>query len=302
MSKRNIWIVGLIAIAVIAGFSLLPESDSSDTNNSEVSLKPVDSFKDVHGMAVDAKDPNKVYIATHNGLFLMKNDKDLFQVGAKADDYMGFSAHPTDANTFFTGGHNAAMTANLGVQKTTDGGKTWEKLGNGVGSRPADFHTMAVSQADPTIIYGSAMGQLQRSQDGGKTWVVLSAPGQVITLATDTIDKNIVYTGTDKGLYVSKDQGNTWNSSSTALNGSAVTTLAVNPADNKTILSFSQSSGLAKSSDQGTSWTPLQTEFASDGIAYIAYSKPTPGTIYAVTRTLNIYKSTDDGATWNKVR
>lgn len=292
------WIGLTVITAAFIGLALLQRASSGP----EEFLTPVSSFSDAHGLAVDVTDSSKVYIATHNGLYQLKDDKDLYRMGTVRDDLMGFSAHPTKPNVFFSGGHNGAMTANLGLQKSEDGGATWTKLGNGVGTRAVDFHALAIGQVNPDIIYGSAGGQLQRTTDGGKTWqFVESAPPQISTLAADSSERDTVYAGTAAGLMVSRDQGESWSGVSPQLRG-AVSTIAVNPANNKELLAYSPETGLQKTADGGQSWTVIDSEFANSRIMYLSYDRTNPATIYGINSDLSVYKTTDGGTTWNKVR
>ncbi len=290
-SKLYLTTVGVLAVIAVAVVGLANDSKESESANQA----PVSSFRHAHGLAADIADPAKLYIATHEGLFLLQNDKDLYRVGSKSDDYMGFSAHPTNASVFFTSGHPVGG-GNLGFQKSEDGAKSWTKLSSGAGG-PVDFHAMAVGQVDPNLAYGSFAGALQRSTDGGATWQVLkSNVSNVLSLTTDSKEKDSVYAATTAGLFMSKDQAQTFSPLGTL---GAVSALAVNPTDNLELLSFSQSQGLAKSSDGGKTWNRLP--FSGEAM-FIAYSKPAPSTVYVLTEDNGISKSIDAGASWTKIR
>ncbi len=292
-ANNRLYITGAVIVAVLVGAVILLSNgkEKAGTSNQEA----VSSFRHAHGLAADVTDPTKLYIATHEGLFLLQNDKDLYRVGSKSDDYMGFSAHPTNANVFFTSGHPGGG-GNLGFQKSEDGAKSWTRLSLGA-SGPVDFHAMAVGQVDPSLAYGSFAGALQRSTDGGVTWQVLkSNVSNVLSLTTDSKEKDSVYAATTAGLFVSKDQAQTFSQLGTL---GAVRALAVNPTNNLELLSFSQSQGLAKSSDGGKTWN--KQPFSGEAM-FIAYSKPAPSTVYVLTEDNGISKSMDAGASWTKIR
>jgi len=304
-SKKNIWIVGLVAVVTVAGFSLISTTDKNtsknDPQNTQSYLKPVDSFQHAHGLAVDVNDPKKLLIATHNGLFMLQNDKDLYQVGPKKDDYMGFSPHPTDSNTFFTSGHPKGG-GNIGFQKTSDGGKSWQKVSDGING-PVDFHAMTVSRVNPNLAYGSYAGKLQRSLDGGKKWEQIDTNlTNVISLVSDPVDANTVYAATTDGIMSSSDQGNTWADAAPDVSGAAVTVLAINQTQTTEWISFSEKLGLAKSSDSGKSWKTLKIGAGDDIVLQIANDNKNPQVTYALTRANVVYKTTDGGESWQKVR
>lgn len=291
-----VWVGLAIAIVAFAGFALSKNSNKEP----EQYLTPISSFQDAHGMAVDVADSSKVYIATHHGLLMMQNDKDLYRVGSGRDDYMGFSVHPTDPNAFFTSGH-PSMGGNLGFQKSEDGGRSWQRVSSGANG-PVDFHSMAVGQVDPSTIYGTYQGKLQRSQDGGTSWNILeSAPANIISLAADTKDNDTVYATTTDGLYVSRDQGNEWSALPEISN--TVTAIAVNPENNQELLAYVQDQGLLHSADSGGSWSPLPFAAAQNTpVMYLSYDKQSSSTIYALLQNLTIHKTTDSGKTWKQVR
>ncbi len=278
---------------MLSAFLLLSKtSEESSMNESGT----VSSLQDAHGLSVDRKDPTKVYIATHKGLLVMSNDSELLNVGTARDDYMGFSAHTSDPNTFYSSGH-PSTGGNIGFQKSTDGGKSWQKVSDGVNG-PVDFHTMTVSQANPSIIYGSYRGQLQKSDDEGKNWKLLpNTISNVIILATSPSNQDTVYAGTTNGLFVSSNQGSTW--SALNLKG-AVMALAVNPKSDKEIIAYTDGQGLVVSKDGSITWNKLSYEDSM--VMQVAYDPQNPSTIYLINRSLVVHKTTDGGGTWKKVR
>ena len=304
LSKNYIWIV--VAVIVIGGGALLfSRGGDNDTtsNNPASNLYPEQSISHGHGLAVDVSDPNKVYVATHYGLLLLQNEKDLYRVGKSRDDYMGFSPHPTEANVFFSSGH-PSTGGNIGFQKSEDGGVTWKKISSGVNG-PVDFHAMAVSPVNPNLIYGWFQGKLQRSTDQGKTWEIVNSDLLPVYLAADSQDENVAYAATPKGqgVMISRDKGATWSSLSPALEGGAVSVIAIHPQDSKMLLTFSEKlGGLGKSTDGGTTWKKVSEEFGGETILHIAFSRSTPNIVYALTHENKLYKSSDAGDTWTQIR
>lgn len=308
MKNRNI-IVGIVVILVVLGFFVFSQQrgsesgspSSAEENSSVNSLIPVNEITHGHGLAVDVGDPNKLYIATHHGLLVLINEKDLYRIGGAEDDYMGFSPHPNNQKVFFTSGH-PSFGGNLGFQKSEDGGVTWKKVSNGING-PVDFHTMAVSPVNSNIVYGWYNGALQRSADEGKNWTIIPQDlSNVISLVASPTDENVVYAATVQGLMISNSKGENWDNLSDELTGTAVTVLSINPQNSQKMLSFSQSLGLAKSSDGGKTWEKIKQDFGQDLVFYIAFDKQTSNTTYLLTKSNRIYKSTDNWDTWNVIR
>jgi photosystem II stability/assembly factor-like uncharacterized protein len=294
--KKNKVVVILAVIVVFFGFYLTqqrkttPLIQKNDQRADSDELKQVNSITHGHGLSIDVVDPKNVYIATHHGLLLLKNDKDLYQIGDKKDDYMGFSSHPTDPNIFFSSGH-PETGGNIGFQKSKDGGFTWEKVSDGLNG-PVDYHAMTVSSANPNLIYGWFQGSLQRSTDEGKNWEIVSTTSfPIVNLTADPKDENIVYAASPQGLMISKDKGTEW----TKLFDGFVSAIAINPQDSQKLLTFSQKYRFAKSNDRGKTWETISETFGSESPLFITFSKQNSKIVYTLTEKNSIYKSTDGG-------
>lgn len=308
MEKRTFISILVLTITVLGvGFFLsIPNSnESSDkqVTTQEERLTPEKEITHGHGLAVDVSDPNKLYIATHHGLLVLVNDKELYRIGKSRDDFMGFSPHPSDPNILFSSGH-PATGGNIGFQKSRDGGVTWEKISSGVDG-PVDFHTMAVSPVNPDLIYGWYRGNIQRSQDAGKTWEIINRDVLAISLAADSHDEQTVYAATPngRGLLVSRDKGINWTSLTKTLEGGQTVVVAVHPSDANTLFTFAEKlGGLGKSTDGGKTWKKSNEPFAGETVLHIASSKINPNIVYVLTHENKLFKSIDTGETWSRIR
>lgn len=298
---KKLLIIGTVIFVILVGIYFKGDNDSNDNSFSK-SLTPEKKITHGHGLAVDVANANNLYIATHHGLLVLKNEKDLYRIGASYDDYMGFTPHPNDPKILYSSGH-PQRGGNLGFQKSEDGGFTWKGVANGVNG-PVDFHAMAISAVNPNLFYGWYRGNLQRSQDTGKTWNIVSRDLLIIQLTADPKDENIVYAATpdEKGVWVSLDKGITWQSLSKELEGGQVAVISVNPSNNQEMLVFAEKiGGLGKSTDGGKTWKKINEEFQGETVLYISYDKNQPKNVYLLTHENVIYKSVDGGETWVKI-
>lgn len=272
------------ALVLLFLFPLLAGCASSPSSSGATSIE----IPDVHGLALDPTDASILYVATHRGLLRLDDDITWSEVGASRDDFMGFSAHPSDPRTFWASGH-PRTGGNLGLIRSADAGASWERIAlEGV-----DFHAMAVSAADASRLYGSWRGQVLRSDDGGTSWSPV-APLAAIGFATHPSARDVVYAATGKSVQRSDDAGLTWTQASDA----TAIGLAIDPSAPETIYAGTQQ-GARKSVDGGRTWTPMELPGT---IAYFATHAATPGLVYAASYQAGIYKSADAGATWTTVR
>lgn len=298
--RKNYLLIGGGVLFVLVLLFYLGSQGKPSRNGDRNALNPASSFSHAHGIAVDVTDPKKVYIATHQGLYLLSDDKDLYQIGKTRDDLMGFAPHPTEKQTFFSSGH-PSRGGNAGFQKTTDGGISWTRVSDGLGGR-VDFHAMTVSQVNPSLIYGFSGGKLQRSTDTGRSWEYAKGAIAPISLSSDQKDENTLYATTQNGLWTSKDRGETWQSLSSQLEGGAVSVFVIDPTSAYTLTFSEKIGGMGRSTDGGITWQRVEEVFSNEVVLHIAFSQSQVGIVYALTNKSSIYKSTDSGATWTKVR
>ncbi|MFC2160884.1 hypothetical protein ACFLRX_04450 [Acidobacteriota bacterium] len=156
------------------------------------------------------------------------------------------ATHPTDPNIVYVAavGHLWGYSGTRGLFRTTDGGKTWEKLSNGL---PSDEKTgcteIKMHPTDPNIIYcamyhrlrqpwtfysGSQTGGIFKSEDGGDSWRKLTQglpAGEIGRIGIDIYTSNpqIIVASVEAsdrlpddlnipgpGVYRSDDSGETW--------------------------------------------------------------------------------------------
>lgn len=256
---------------------------------------------DLHGLAV--KPDGDLYVATHHGLLLLKNDKDLYRIGKTENDMMGLSVNPGNAEHIYVSGHPSSG-GNFGVMVSTDGGVTWKQIFRGLGSEVVDFHAMAISQAEPRLIYGWFQNKLYRTEDGGNNWKIASAKGlaDVFLLATSPHQPGTVYASNNAGLSVSKDKGETWSALAPV---GPVVGIAEDTQHEGVFYAYTQRFRMAKSTDGGKSWNPINDGLnlrSQEYILYIAIHPSNNNILYAGTNDTRIFKSSNQGQSWTKVR
>lgn len=277
-------LAGALALAIVGATAGWQSQAGERVSLAEVSH--------IHGIAVDPADPQRLYLATHYGVWLTFPDGTAERISDNSNDYMGFSPHPSEANVFFASGH-PANGGNMGVIASQDGARSWQQLASGVDG-PVDFHAMDVSAADPNVIYG-LYGKVQVSRDGGKSWeVVGTPPADVFDLAASAINPDIVYAATRNGLMVSLDGGKKWNATGTEGQPASM----VETAPDGSVYAFVLGSGLMKAPAQALAWQPVANNFGEQILLHLAFDPGNPDRMFAVTEKGKILTSTDGGKNW----
>jgi photosystem II stability/assembly factor-like uncharacterized protein len=257
-----------------------------------VSIGKLSKMTHFHGIAVDAKDPNRLYLATHHGFFTVSMSGMAMRLSNNRNDYMGFTPHPSEPDIFYASGHPAGG-GNTGFIMSADGGRTWKLLSKGVRG-PVDFHQMDVSKSDPKTVYGN-YGGLQMSKDGGRTWQMKAkVPPGLIDLTVSATNVNTLYAATKEGLLVSTDVGQSWQPAH--LNRSLAT--MVQSTNDGSVYAFVHRLGLIRSSSDSLRWEILNNTFGESYLLHLAIDPTNSQNLFAITNKGGIISSRDRGKNW----
>lgn len=249
-----------------------------------------------HGLAVDRNDPSRLYLATHHGLYVVDREGRAERVSDTRDDFMGFTAHPSDPSIFYASGHPASG-GNTGFITSGDGGRSWRKLSDGAGG-PVDFHQMTVSRANPEVIYG-VHGGLQKSMDGGRTWSVIAPPPEgLISLAAGG-RPGVLFAATRLGLFKSADDGRNWQPAHDAREPATMVHLG---ADG-TLYAFILGVGLVRTKEDEADWQVVGGDLANRPVLHLATAPADANLLYAIafdpaSRSQALLRSENGGQDW----
>ena len=209
-----------------------------------------------------------------------------------------------------------------GVWKTTDGGVNWLPVSDGQPFGTGTVGAIAVSEADPNIVY-VGMGEspvrgnvshgdgVYKSTDAGKTWkhVGLEDTRQISKIRIDPRNPDLVYVAAlghifgpndQRGVFRSKDGGKSWERILFRNEKAGAIDLVLDPTNASvlyaafwevirrpwTFESGGAGSGIFKSTDKGDTWTEItRNEGLPKGIAGkigLAVSPASPDRIWAL--------------------
>lgn len=296
MTRKMLNVFGLLAlIALGAAGGLVPARSGLAGGTSVAALATQTHF---HGIAVDARDADRVYLATHHGLFAAGPDGTAERISERRDDFMGFTPHPSDPDVLYASGHPAGG-GNLGLIVSRDGGRTWRTVGQGAHG-PSDFHQMTISPVDPGVIYGIYGTDFQASRDGGRTWNVVSQiPDRIFGLAASAQTANGVYAASAGGLLHSADGGRSW----TQLTGMDNPVTMVATGAEARVFIFVAGKGLLQAAAPDFEWRLLSNGFGGEFVLHFAVARSDARRMYAVTvdpstRSQAVVASRDGGMSW----
>lgn len=119
------------------------------------------------------------------------------------------AAHPQDPDRFY------ALTSNMGVLRSDDGGRRW--LPSNRGLRSFTHHALTIASgadpAHPVLYIGGWGGGVSMSADGGATWTEINANlgnTAVDAIAVDPESSDRLYVATSTRMYRTVDGGRRW--------------------------------------------------------------------------------------------
>lgn len=200
----------------------------------------------IGAVEIHPNDPNTVYVAAIGQAFGPNEERGLYKTTDGGQNWEKILYHsdsigvvdmefaPDDPNTIYAGlwrGERKPWTiisgsTEGGVYKSTDAGKTWNKLTKGLPTNLIGKIDFAVSPANPDVVYANIeasddQGGLYRSDDRGASWEFVSdnsnltnRPFYYTNIYANPKNENSVFNAALRFLK-STDGGKTWKSQGT---------------------------------------------------------------------------------------
>jgi photosystem II stability/assembly factor-like uncharacterized protein len=260
---------------------------STDAGKTWTHLGLRDGFQ-VPALAVDPRDPNRVFAAVlghpygpneERGLFRSTDGGETWQKAIYKDENTGASdveIDPTNPDVIYASmwearegpweDNNTVNGTGGGLFKSTDGGNTWHPLANGL---PKDLSqiNLAIAPSNPRRLYATlavSSGPLAvyRSDDAGESWTKATddprpsgriGGGDLAVPRVDSKNADIVYCASTVTMR-STDGGKTWSGFRGAPGGDDYQNLWINPNDPNIVLLVSDQGALV-TVNGGASWS-----------------------------------------------
>lgn len=260
----------------------------------------------VHGIGYPGNDDG-LYIASHNGLKIYK-DGEWLETAAQNHDYMGFQA---TEDGFFASGHpekGADLKDPLGLVKSTDKGRTLEKIAF---YGESDFHFISAGYDNRSLylINEEANSKLERgvylSKDQAGSWEPVEMKGlESSTLGMMTVHpekEGSFAMATKEGVFISDDFGKSMKrvGQYELVTAAAFSKeyLYISPVHQQTIQLFR-----LEAEETGKAEKLTIPHLKHDNpITYIAADPRQEGRIAFMTILNDLYESLDDGKTWKRL-
>jgi len=273
--------------------------ESHDGGKTWSTVKDISDFG-VRALGASASNPSRFVAGTLRGVMLSDDcGKSWKRISDPQNSEMqgitSVAIDTTDPNIIYAG------TAHL-PWKTTDGGKTWESIHNGM-IDDSDVFSVYVDRMVPSNILASACSGIYSSSDRGELWhKLLGIPNtsrRTHVVREDPQNSNVIYAGTTTGLFKSTDNGKAWKT----LTNIPVNALAFNPAAPYSMYLALEYEGIGKSNDGGAAIELVDNGFVNRQITALTSAG---NKLLALEtqegETSGLFVSGNRGDTWTQLR
>jgi photosystem II stability/assembly factor-like uncharacterized protein len=291
----------------------------------------------VHAITVDPRNPDVVYVGTHDGPYRSLDRGERWERLDFPRDLQVWSilAHPTRPRVLYVG------TSPVGVYRSDDGGETWRRLDKAVlPERVKMPFACRVMRLDanperPDEIHAVLeVGGVMRSFDGGETWEdgcadllkLAELPHLKSRIVSDTdiegmLDGHALCTSAARpgavfvalrmGLFLSRDHGAHWEDMKVGRFSPLTYSrdIRVCPQDSRVLYAClspaarSEDGSLYVSRDAGETWTRFDHGVKAEStMMAVALHPRDPDLVHCVSRTGQVFGTLDGGRTWREDR
>ena len=160
---------------ILAGVEIDGVYRSRDGGDSWVHVDSGITNQDIHGMAISVGEQKTVLVSTPREIFSSQDDGETFESLAVTSNFpmpycRWIAVKPNNPKVLFAANGDAAIGSTGTIQRSTDGGRSWD-------TRPlpvepnSPLWNFATHSANPELILANSVyGELYRSADGGENW------------------------------------------------------------------------------------------------------------------------------------
>jgi photosystem II stability/assembly factor-like uncharacterized protein len=267
----------------------------------------------------------RVLVGTHKGAFILTSDGKRGKWQVSGPFFAGWEIYhlkgsPADPNRLYAS-QSSGWFGQV-IQRSSDGGKTWETPGGGMTTSPEGFPKGESNKFayDTTPATGKPLTTHQWYDGTQHPWEFK----RVWHLEPSLTDPDTVYAGVeDAGLFRSTDGAQTWQElpglrgHSTGpkwqpgAGGMCLHTIILDPSDPGRIFIAISAAGAFRTDDGGTTWKPINRGLKSQYIPnpeaevghcvhHIAMNPSRPGVLF-MQKHWDVMRSDDAGDSWQEV-
>jgi photosystem II stability/assembly factor-like uncharacterized protein len=258
----------------------------------------------LHSLTQAEANPDVLIAGTFNGVFRSDNAGDTWTqlptfATAGLVHVESLAIDPRTANTIYAGTWYLPY-------KSTDGGKTWKTIKNGI-IDDSDIFAIDIDPRDPNHIIASACSGIYETRSAGDNWKkVQGIPSQsrrTRAILQHPSIPGLVFAGTTEGFWRSEHGGDADSWMVTTSRQLEINSIAVHPSRPQTVYIGTNNYGVMVSYDGGKNFAPTNAGYSGRFANVIVADREMPNRVYAATINTTtgggfMFVSADNGETW----
>jgi len=254
----------------------------------------------VHAMVQSSKDPDLLLVGTISGVWISRDSGDSwkrFDSKSTPEKLDSLAIDPRNTDVIYAGTWWRAY-------KTTDGGKNWRLVKDGM-IDDSDVFAIDINSENPDHIIASACSGIYESTNAGEKWRKIQGIPSQSRRTRDIVQHpsvpGTVYAGTTEGLWMTINGGRTWRL--TTDKDLDINSIAVHPDEPNRVFLGTNNQGVLVSLDRGRTFKPSNGNFSSRFTYNLVPDVEMKNRLYAVTINTAggggfVFLSDDYGQTW----
>lgn len=258
----------------------------------------------LHSLIQSESDPDVMYVGGISGIFRSDDSGETWERLPTHNtpglvNVESLAVDPRTPNTVYAGTWYLPY-------KTTDGGRTWRSIKNGI-IDDSDIFAIDIDPRDPNHVIMSACSGIYETRNGGDSWrKVQGIPSQsrrTRAILQHPSVPGLVFAGTTEGFWRSERGGDADSWMVTTSRQLEINSITVHPSRPETVYIGTNNYGVMVSYDSGKSFLPTNGGYSGRFANAIVADRETPNRIYAATINTAtgggfLFVSNDNGETW----
>lgn len=254
----------------------------------------------IHAMTQSVSNPNVIIVGGVRGIWISNNSGDdwkKIESSTLPVNIDSLAIDPRDPNLIYAG-------TTWRAYKTTDGGKNWRLIKNGM-IDDSDVFAIEVDQKNPDHVIASACSGIYESFNKGEKWAKIQGiPSQARRTRDIKFNPGMsgtYYAATTEGFWMSNAAGKAW--MMTTSRELEVNSIAVHAEEANRVFIATNNYGVMVSNDGGKNFEPTNGNFTSRFTLSVVPDIERPNRFYAATHNTAtgggfFFISDDAGMTW----
>jgi photosystem II stability/assembly factor-like uncharacterized protein len=287
------------------------EGDVFRSDDGGVTWRALDGVhgKSIRALAMAPSDHNILVIGALDGVFrspdggatwakMTPENPEVLENHASMRNFVSVAVDPQNPDIVYAGTRHLPW-------KTSDGGKTWHNLKDGI-LDDSDVFSIIVDPKTPSRVYASACSGIYKSDNGADVFHrVQGLPHSAIrtrVLKQDPQRPSIVYAGTTGGMWKTVDGGSKWTLVTSA--EVVVNDVMIDPRNPERVLIATDRGGVLASNDGFAKYQASNRGFSHRMVGSVITDRKDPNRLYVgiVNDKINggLFSTDDTGKTWQQ--